>query len=75
MELSQPIRMMFTTVLFGTFAAFVMWFIYVGKYGQEGDKLNEDDKRNSEKATICFQAIVGSVAFYYALHHHLVQML
>ena len=75
MELSQPIRMMFTTLLFGTFSSLVVWFVYVGKFGQEGNKQNEDYKSNSDKATIAFQAIVASVAVYYALHHHLSHMM
>lgn len=56
----------------GALAAVVVWFVYVGKYGQKGDQLGSygEDQTNSKNAEIAFQAVVASVLVYFALHHH-----
>ena len=74
MKLSQPVKMTLGLFPLGSLAALVVWFVYVGQYGQDGD-VAVDGRKNSEQATIAFQAVVGSVAVYYALHHHLSQMM
>lgn len=56
----------------GALAAVVVWFVYVGKYGQHGDQAGTygEDQTNSKNAEIAFQAVVASVLLYFALHHH-----
>jgi hypothetical protein len=75
MQLAQPVKMILGLFPVGALAALVMWFVYVGQYGQDGNTLKADSRKNSEQATIAFQAIIASVAVYYALHHHLSHMM
>jgi hypothetical protein len=75
MQLDQPIKMILGLLPAGAVAALVVWFVYVGQYGKEGNSPDEKQRTRSEKATIAFQAIIASVAVYYALHHHLTHMM
>ena len=70
MKVALPLKMLLSVFPLGALAAVVVWFVYVGKYGQHGDQPDADDRSNSEKATISFQAVVASVLLYFVLHHH-----
>lgn len=75
MQLAQPVKMILGLFPLGALAALVVWFVYVGQYGKDGNAPDGESRTNSEQSTIAFQAIVASVAVYYALHHHLSHMM
>ena len=75
MELSHPIKMTLGLFPLGAFAALVVWFIYVGKYGQYGNQIGSDGQTNKDNSDIAFQAVIASVAVYYVLHHHMSHMM
>lgn len=54
----------------GALVALVFWFVYVGRYSNDGPDIDDNSRTNEDRATICFQAIVAVAALYYLLHNH-----
>lgn len=70
MQVALPLKMLLSVFPLGALAAVVVWFVYVGKYGQHGQQTDADGRTNEDKAMISFQAAIAAVAVYFALHHH-----
>jgi len=75
-EIASPLRMLLSVFPLGALAAVVVWFVYVGKYGQHGEQVASyaEGQSNSQNAEIAFQAVVASVLLYFVLHHHVSYM-
>ena len=54
----------------GAFVALIFWFVYVGRYANEGPYPDEKDKTNQDKYTIAYQAVVATVLLYLMFHNH-----
>ena len=56
----------------GAVVALIFWFVYVGKYANDGpDSANDaKGKTNQDKYTIAYQAVVATVLLYLMLHNH-----
>jgi len=70
MKVALPLKMLLSVFPLGALAAVIVWFVYVGKYGQHGQQVDAEGRANEDKATVAFQAVVASVLVYFALHHH-----
>ena len=70
MELTLPIKMLLSLFPLGSLAAVVVWFVYVGKYGHDGNAVDAENRNNKDKASIAFEAAIASVALYFILHHN-----
>lgn len=72
MKVALPLKMLLSVFPLGALAAVIVWFVYVGKYGQHGEQTSTyaEGQTNSQNAEIAFQAVVASVLLYFALHHH-----
>lgn len=68
-SLSVGIKGLLSVFPVGALVAVVFWFVYVGRYSQDGPDPDGEQRRNDEKATIAFQAVVAVAALYFLLHH------
>lgn len=53
----------------GTLVALIFWFVYVGKYANDGPDTSNDvnGRTNQDKYTIAYQAVVATVLVYLLL--------
>ncbi len=72
-KVALPLKVLLSAFPLGALAAVVVWFVYVGKYGQHGEQSDKyaEGQTNSQNAEIAFQAVVASVLVYFVLHHHI----
>ena len=54
----------------GALVAVIFWFVYVGRYSNDGPDADTEGRTNQDKADIAFQAVVAVAALYFVLHHH-----
>lgn len=71
LQLSMPMKAIFSLFPTGALAALVVWFVYVIKYAENGEQPGDKSQQNSDKYTIAFQTIVAVVLLYFMLHHHM----
>ena len=61
LQLSMPVKAIFSLFPTGAIAALVVWFVYVIRYAENGEQSGAEGQVNSDKYTIAFQTIVAVV--------------
>ena len=75
MELSMPTKMILGLLPLAALGAVVVWLVYAIKLSEDiNDDVVSAADRHFYRTSVSFQAVVATIALYFALHHGAGQM-
>ena len=70
MEVSMSRKVLSSAIPPIVLVAAVFWLVYAFRYQRKGASTDAEERKNQEKSTLSFQAVVAFTAVYYLLNRH-----